>query len=348
MTRTKKEIVTVIDFETANQNRNSACSIGIVQIEGNKIISQKEYLIKPVGYYSSRNTQIHGMCEQDTINAPTWDKIYPEIKHYFAGKVIAHSGFDKSVLEKLSSYYNLELPAEFAYIDTVQMARFELPELDNHQLATLAKHFKLGEFTHHNALADTVICAKIYIKLQIIKMSKTSDDYLETAEKLIMKGNEKLAREFFKKAIDSIKNSSEYRNVIECLMYVLKDKEWAREIAIKAKVSYDKEVNGLVSDYNCKCCNADSIIINQIKNKNTITSHIKIAIDALTELTQKVQDEYYSIEEFKEDISHSYLHINFAYNIKEETKFDEDNLSEKDFFKWIPFPKDIDFEKEQI
>ena len=163
----KKIKITVIDFETANQNRNSACSIGIVLIENNKIISQKEFLIKPIGSYNLHNTQIHGLTINDTKNAPTWDELYPQIKEYFNGKVVAHSGFDKSVLYKVSEYYNLKIPEKFEYIDTVQLAREKVPELKNHQLATLAKYFNIGLFTHHNALDDAIVCAKIYLRLNL-------------------------------------------------------------------------------------------------------------------------------------------------------------------------------------
>ncbi|MTL83710.1 DNA polymerase III subunit epsilon, partial [Turicibacter sanguinis] len=35
-----------IDFETANEKRDSACSIGLTVVKNNQIIEQKYYLIK--------------------------------------------------------------------------------------------------------------------------------------------------------------------------------------------------------------------------------------------------------------------------------------------------------------
>jgi len=36
-----------IDFETANGKRSSACSIGIVEVKGGKVVNKKHLLIKP-------------------------------------------------------------------------------------------------------------------------------------------------------------------------------------------------------------------------------------------------------------------------------------------------------------
>ena len=36
-----------IDFETANEKRNSACSIGLTVVKNNKIVEEKYFLIKP-------------------------------------------------------------------------------------------------------------------------------------------------------------------------------------------------------------------------------------------------------------------------------------------------------------
>lgn len=38
---------TVFDVETANRQRDSVCSIGIVRVENNEIVFKKEYLIDP-------------------------------------------------------------------------------------------------------------------------------------------------------------------------------------------------------------------------------------------------------------------------------------------------------------
>ena len=163
------EKITVIDFETANSDYNSACSIGIVTIENKKIVNKNYLLINPIGGYTKFNTSIHGLSEKDTENEKNWGEIFPEIKHYFDGKVVAHSNFDKIVLEHICKCYGLDISEKFEYIDTVKLARKELPKLENHQLKTLVKHFNFGEFNHHNAIADAEMCEKIYLKLTALE-----------------------------------------------------------------------------------------------------------------------------------------------------------------------------------
>ena len=60
-----------IDFETANMYRTSVCSVGLVIVRDG-ITADKFYsLIRPTPhFYTSFNTKIHGICKEDTLNAP--------------------------------------------------------------------------------------------------------------------------------------------------------------------------------------------------------------------------------------------------------------------------------------
>ena len=72
-----------IDFETANEKRASACSLGITVVKNNKITEEKYWLIKPCPFrFESRNIMIHGIREEDVIDEKEFDKLWPEIKPY--------------------------------------------------------------------------------------------------------------------------------------------------------------------------------------------------------------------------------------------------------------------------
>lgn len=58
-----------MDFETANGQRDSACSIALVVVRNDQIVDQFYTLIKPETYFSSRNSQIHGIYEEDVAQA---------------------------------------------------------------------------------------------------------------------------------------------------------------------------------------------------------------------------------------------------------------------------------------
>ena len=66
-----------IDFETANQQRTSVCSVGIVIVRDGEIADSYYSLIKPEPeYYSYWNTRVHGLTLEDTMNADVFPKVW--------------------------------------------------------------------------------------------------------------------------------------------------------------------------------------------------------------------------------------------------------------------------------
>lgn len=163
-----------IDFETANEKRNSACSLGITVVENNKIVEEKYWLIKPYEMrFEPMNIWIHGIKEEDVENAKTFKELWDEIRPYLDGKlVVAHNAaFDMSVLRKTLDSYNIPYP-NLDYFCSMIMSRNFYPNLENSKLNTVNKY--LGyEFNHHNASADASACANIV--LNIIEELKTDD-----------------------------------------------------------------------------------------------------------------------------------------------------------------------------
>ena len=91
-----------IDFETANSQRTSVCSVGVVIVH-NGIITDRLYsLIQPEpNYYSYWNTLVHGLRQQDTENAPVFPKVWENISPHLADlPLVAHnSPFDEGCLK---------------------------------------------------------------------------------------------------------------------------------------------------------------------------------------------------------------------------------------------------------
>ena len=108
----KKVEYVAIDFETANANLTSACSIGIVGAANGETVFEKHFLINPNEDFSSYNVLIHGITEEMVRNEPTFDKLWDEIKELIEGTIVfAHSApFDLAVLKSLLDQYGLEYP----------------------------------------------------------------------------------------------------------------------------------------------------------------------------------------------------------------------------------------------
>ncbi|MGG7177665.1 exonuclease domain-containing protein [Clostridium paraputrificum] len=151
-----------IDFETANEKRNSACSVGITKVINSKIVEEKYWLIKPPEMrFVPQNLWIHGIYPEDVKDENTFDLIWDEIKGYIDGElVVAHNAsFDMSVLRSLLTYYELEFPV-LHYACTVMLAKNHMPNLKNHKLNTVAS-FIGHNFSHHHAGEDATACAKV-------------------------------------------------------------------------------------------------------------------------------------------------------------------------------------------
>ncbi|PKQ63879.1 hypothetical protein BZG02_07630 [Labilibaculum filiforme] len=168
---------TAIDFETANAQRNSACSLGLVRVKNGVIVESKEWLISPPEmYFHPMNVSIHGITEEDVANQPSFNYIWEEVEDYLHGEmVIAHNAsFDVSVLRACLETYNIPFP-EFDYMCTVQISRNIWPSMPNHKLNTMAHLFDIP-LRHHDALEDTLACAKIAIKACEVMNTKNISD----------------------------------------------------------------------------------------------------------------------------------------------------------------------------
>ena len=70
-----------IDFETANYEPTSICSVGLVVVRGGEITQRMHRLVCPEpDYYIRRfSEQVHGIYPADTCGAPTFDAVWSEI-----------------------------------------------------------------------------------------------------------------------------------------------------------------------------------------------------------------------------------------------------------------------------
>ena len=157
---------TAIDFETAISHH--ICAVGIVTVENGKITDEYHTLIKPPNNeYNWHNIQVHRITEIDTRNAPSFYKIYPEIKKRLQGQtVVAHNeSFDRSVLQKTMAENNLdysELEISDRWECTMKLCRAN----DKYPSAKLDECCAVDniELKHHDALSDARACAELYLR----------------------------------------------------------------------------------------------------------------------------------------------------------------------------------------
>lgn len=169
-----------IDFETANRQWQSACSIGIVIIRHGEIVHKYSTLIQPPqNLYDPDFIAIHGIVPEQTLTAPAFPEVWPTIQELLSGHlVVAHNAsFDMKVLRSTLSHYNLNKVA-FNYFCSVQLARRVWPSFSSHSLGSLAQKLDL-QFSHHQADEDAWACSQIVLKAYEKKEAHNMPDLLK-------------------------------------------------------------------------------------------------------------------------------------------------------------------------
>lgn len=157
-----------IDFETANSQRSSVCSVGIVIVRNGKVADEFYSLIHPEPeYFTHWTTAVHGLTMKDVANAPLFPEVWQSIAPKLTGlPLVAHnSPFDESCLKAVFRVYQMDYP-DYEFHCTCRAARRQLKgQLPDNQLHTVAAYCGFDLTRHHNALSDAEACAAIALKL---------------------------------------------------------------------------------------------------------------------------------------------------------------------------------------
>ncbi|TWT80958.1 DNA polymerase III subunit epsilon [Planctomycetes bacterium CA13] len=179
-----------IDFETANRRSDSACQLAAVVVRDGEIAESKMWMIRPEPFYFSPfNIDIHGISPDQVSEQPNFAEHWDDIASFLTigprqkmGArqeeqmcLVAHNAaFDVGVLTACLKTHHLQIP-EFGYTCTRSIARQTWPRRPRFGLKPLSDW--LGHtFRHHDALEDSVACAKILLAAGIQRQATSIDD----------------------------------------------------------------------------------------------------------------------------------------------------------------------------
>ncbi|MBQ1664501.1 MAG: 3'-5' exoribonuclease, partial [Bacteroidaceae bacterium] len=113
-------------------------------------------------YYQRFCQQVHGLCPEDTEDAPVFPHVWEKVASKIEGlPLVAHnSPFDEGCLKAVFRVYSMDYP-DYVFYDTLYASRREMPYLADHQLQTVAAECGYRLEHHHHALADAEACAWI-------------------------------------------------------------------------------------------------------------------------------------------------------------------------------------------
>lgn len=155
-----------IDFEIANADMASACSIGLAYVENNAIVKEQYFLIKPPSLsFHPKFIAVHGITEKDVEDAKSFPEVWEMIKEDISSHtIIAHNAqFDMSVLYCCLEKYQLDKP-DFSYICSIPISnRATRGAKIGQSLKDRTSYFGIAMEEHHHAGSDARACAELVI-----------------------------------------------------------------------------------------------------------------------------------------------------------------------------------------
>jgi DNA polymerase-3 subunit epsilon len=173
-----------IDFETANQRRDSACQLAAVVVRQGKIVEKRQWLIKPRPFFFSPwNIEIHGIRPENVADEPEFGEVWPTMAPYLQTDcLVAHNApFDISVLLECLRTHGHRVP-DLAFTCTRLIARAAWPGRQGYGLKPIANWLGV-DFRHHDALEDSIACAKILLAAAVTAQAASLEE-LESKLKL--------------------------------------------------------------------------------------------------------------------------------------------------------------------
>ncbi|MFJ2783768.1 MULTISPECIES: exonuclease domain-containing protein [unclassified Streptomyces] len=171
-----------IDFETANEHRGSACSVGMTAVDGQAVTGTWSTLIQPppaLGRFDPYNVRVHGIQATDVVAAPGWKAALAEILSFADGRpLVAHNaGFDFGVIRAACDTEGIAWP-ELRYTCSQVVARrtWKLLSYGLPYCMDAAGH----AFTdHHQAGVDSRASAEIMLSAMREAGTTTLDELLD-------------------------------------------------------------------------------------------------------------------------------------------------------------------------
>lgn len=159
-----------LDFETADDQRDSACAVGVARVEGGRVVYADAALIRPPRS-RVKFTEIHGLRWEDLRDQPPFVEVWKRFAPLLDGctRIAAHNApFDRSVLEACCRAANIP-PPTLPWVCTLKLARARWPKPASNRLPAVCERLGVVLEKHHHAGADAEACARVLIALESLE-----------------------------------------------------------------------------------------------------------------------------------------------------------------------------------
>jgi DNA polymerase-3 subunit alpha (Gram-positive type) len=172
----------VFDVETTGLSSvyDTIIELAGVKMHNGEIIDRFERFANPHRPLPQKIIDITGITDDMLTDAPEVDQVLKDFYEWTEDSVlVAHNAtFDIGFLNQ--GYRKIGYPkVEQIVIDTLELARFLLPELGNHRLNTLCKRLHVELTQHHRAIYDAEATAQLFWKLRELLGEREIDNVMQ-------------------------------------------------------------------------------------------------------------------------------------------------------------------------
>ncbi|MBS1568648.1 MAG: 3'-5' exonuclease [Bacteroidetes bacterium] len=170
-----------LDFETATNEADSPCEMGLAIVRNGEVREVRNWLIKPRQwpFFSPFTMAVHGIRPEQVADAPAFAEVWEEAFPLLHGAtVVAHNAaFDMNVLRSTLISHRLPLPT-FRYFCSVSLCRRVWPGRKGYGLGPMCAAHNIG-FTHHRAGNDAEAAARLVLLAGMATETATTEELLK-------------------------------------------------------------------------------------------------------------------------------------------------------------------------
>ncbi|MCD8201796.1 MAG: 3'-5' exonuclease [Clostridia bacterium] len=164
-------VYVVLDIETTGLRSytDRIIEIGACRIVGGEITETFSSLINPRMNLPWYITDVTGITDKMLRGAPTYERVLPDFYKFCDGTCLVGHNIDRFDINFLNNYWGLlGFDGKTATADTLKLAHKRRPGLVNYKLPTIAAAYgyTFDGRTHHRALDDAIITAKIFLDME--------------------------------------------------------------------------------------------------------------------------------------------------------------------------------------
>lgn len=153
-----------LDLETTSRvpEENEIIEIGIVKLQNQQIIDQRDWCIKPKLSIPKFIFNLTGLSKEDFEKAPRLEDVAQEIIDYIGNDTLVAHNADFDIPQLNRSLKRIGFP-EFRnpVLDTKELALIIYPHIKSQKQGALCKQLGIPQDQHHRALDDAIGLAKL-------------------------------------------------------------------------------------------------------------------------------------------------------------------------------------------